>query len=166
MNYILTILFSALLWSTPAAGEKDYAIVILDDCENWEFSQSPNYYPNEIDPNEVNIFGAAKIFDGNDDVYVWMSHKWNYFIAIGRPTEIDKATKKMTYQELMDSSPKYSSEMSYLDWRQISRKHFDLVYVLRPEDYCKEGGIDTGKQITVYQVNLTFPESSNCIIDP
>jgi hypothetical protein len=85
------------------------------------------------------------------------NHTWNYFIGTGRPTEIDKATKKMTYQELLDSSPMYSSEMSYLDWRQISRKHFDLVYVLRPEDYCKEGGIDTGKQITVYQVNLTFP---------
>jgi hypothetical protein len=156
MDFILTILFSALLWSTPAAGEKDYAIVILNDCENWEISCF-SWRPNEYDKNEINFFGATKYFDGKDNVFVVVSHLWDYFIGAGRPTEIDKATKKMTYQELMDSSPKYSSEMSYLDWRQISRKHFDLVYVLRPEDYCKEGGVDTGKQITVYQVNLTFP---------
>jgi hypothetical protein len=164
MNFILTILFSALLWSTPAAGEKDYAIVIIDDCDNWK-SIDGDWWPN-VNKNELNRFLIRKIWDNNSNLYVAASHLWNYFIAIGRPTEIDKATKKMTYQELMDSSPMYSSEMSYLDWRQISRKHFDLVYVLRPEDYCREGGIDTGKQITVYQVNLTFPESSNCIIDP
>jgi hypothetical protein len=156
MNFILTILFSALLWSTPAAGEKDYAIVILDDCENWEISKE-NYFPKEEGSDVAKYFGAAKIFEGNDDVYVWMSHFWNYFIGTGRPTEIDKATKKMTYQDLLDSSPKYSSEMSFLNWWQIFQKHYELVYVLRPEDYCKEGGVDTGKQITVYQVNLTFP---------
>jgi hypothetical protein len=164
MDFILTILFSALLWSTPAAGEKDYAVIIIDDCENWE-SIDGDWWPN-VNKNELNRFLIRKIWDNNSNLYVAASHLWNYFIGTGRPTEIDKATKKMTYQELLDSSPMYSSEMSYLDWRQISRKHFDLVYVLRPEDYCKEGGIDTGKQITVYQVNLTFPESSNCIIDP
>jgi hypothetical protein len=98
MKFILTILFLALLSSTPAAGEKDYAIVILDDCENWEFSKE-NYFPKEEGSDVAKYFGAAKIFEGNDDVYVWMSHKWKYNLP---EREIYKKWQELARKNLTD----------------------------------------------------------------
>jgi hypothetical protein len=159
---MLVLIFSIFLWLLPKQDESELIILILDDCTNWGFKEN-EYPPNEENIDEISNFSLSKNWikgPSGLDRYVWLSHLWNYLIYQRGEEGKGKSILLLTYSQILNLHPIYSSETSFPEWDEIKRRSYNkLIYVMLPSDYCSDNRFVFDYKFKLYQVNLTLPYS-------
>jgi hypothetical protein len=157
---MLALILPIFLWLLPKQDESGLVILILDDCKNWEFKEN-EYPPNEENIDEISNFSLSKNWiKGTSDLgrYVWLSHVWNYLIYQRGEEGKGKSILSLTYSQILNLKPIYSSETPFPEWYEIERRSYNkLVYVMLPSDYCSDNRFVYNYSFKLYQVNLTMP---------
>lgn len=157
---MLVLIISTFLWLLPKQDESGLIILILDDCTNWEFKEN-EYPPNEENIDEISNFSLTKNWikgTSRFDRYVWLSHLWNYLIYQRGEEGKGKSILSLTYCQILNLNPIYSSETSFSEWDEIKRCSYNkLIYAMLPLDYCSDNRFVYNYSFKLYQVNLTMP---------
>ncbi|WP_338221175.1 hypothetical protein [Algoriphagus sp. oki45] len=69
----------------------------------------------------------------------------------------------MTFSQIMESDPIYTSQLNHHDWRNLARENV-RVYILIPEDYCSEKRFLHDHQFTLYEVRVHVTASANDVV--
>lgn len=125
-------------------GQK-WTLIILDDCENWKRISSPkidhffSYY------KDVEKIGPV------DFGFGWIDDE-------------DKlSTQSMTFSQIMESDPIYTSQLNHHDWRNLARENV-RVFILIPEDYCSEKRFLHDYKFTLYEVRVHVTASADDVV--
>jgi hypothetical protein len=110
-------------------------IIVIDDCQNWKkltegFKYKGNFILYRDQPRDQSIsLGYAWLDSGNMP-----------------------KNSKISFAEINDKNARFSSELSFEDWRSffVGKK----IFILLPEDFCSSKRLEFGHQITLYEVSV------------
>jgi hypothetical protein len=132
------LLILTLLWlNNPETNQKEYTILIVDDCTNWNEIVRPSSTTFYSITKEVPVFN-----------HVRLSHFWLF--------PEDSLTKiRMRYSEILNKNPRYTSKLTTEDLSQLAYgKDKKKVFILRPIDYCSSKRFAFNQEFTLYEVRI------------
>lgn len=129
----LILVFSILSFLDKSKEKSTF--IIINDCNKWNkrfYSKFNNHfsYSREVEKNGLVGF-----------VFGWIDEEYKL------------STKSLTFSEIMDSDPIYTSQLSLSDWSNLPREN-QRIFILIPEDYCSRKRFLYGYEFTLYEVRL------------
>lgn len=112
-------------------------ILLINDCKEW----------NNVDlKNLKEQFGITK--DMKKFGFVGLGHMWI-------EPERKLSSIHMTFSEIQNSSPIYSSELSPEDWVNLSHGK-EKVFIMKPNDFCSEKRFYFNHDFELLEVLITY----------
>lgn len=134
------IILSSFIWSVLSYDQKDFVVLIMDDCQNW------HAVPNNALKYESDFIYSKDLPDNQS---ISLGHMW--YNPKPKP-----ATKSMSYSEIIQMRAIYTSELDYEDWRKLEIiKDKNKVFVLKPEDFCSQKRFLFNHQFTLYEITFS-----------
>jgi len=122
-----------------------WPIIILDDCEKWE----------KIKPRKNDhFFSYSKNVEKIGPVdfgFGWIDEEYKL------------STQTMTFSQILDFDPIYTSQLNHHDWRNLAREN-ERVFILVPEDYCSDKRFLHDYKFTLYEVRIHVTASTEDLV--
>jgi hypothetical protein len=114
-------------------------ILVIDDCKKW----------NEIKLNPID--GRYSIFKEISKFHhTTLSHNW-------MNPEDKLATIHLTYQEMLNYQPIFSSDLSSEDWYDLmSKTRTRKMFILKPNDFCSNKRFIFGEKFELLEVRISL----------